>query len=178
METIREFLTQEELQKLNSTECEIPLLKTAALFSALTGLRWSDIKNLKWKDIQDTSETGYFIHIAQQKTKDVIMHPISENAVQLLGNTGDPKKEIFYGLKYSYYNNEKLKSWVASAGIEKKITLHNFRHTYATLLLNKGADIFTVSKMLGHKNIQTTLIYAKLLDEKKVTAANLINITL
>lgn len=177
-ETLREFLTLEELQNLYNTECEIPLLKTAALFAGLTGLRWSDLKNLKWKDIQYTKETGYFLHIKQQKTQDVIVHPISTNAVKLLGRKGEPDIEIFYGLKYSDSNNDRLRRWIEKAGINKKITLHNFRHTFATLLLNKGADIFTVSKMLGHKDIKTTLIYSKLLDEKKVNAANLIKIEL
>lgn len=177
-ESLREFLTHEELQKLYKTDCEVPLLKTAALFAALTGLRWSDISALKWKDIQYTKENGYFLHIVQQKTQDVIVHPISNNAVKLLGKTGSPEMEIFQGLKYSDSNNDRLRRWIEKAGIKKKITLHNFRHTYATILLNNGADIFTVSKMLGHKNIQTTLIYSKLLDSKKVTAANLINIKL
>lgn len=176
-ESKREFLTQEELQLLVQTECDLEALKNAALFSALTGLRWGDIESLKWGDIQKTT-SGHFIHIIQRKTVDVIMHPISETAVKVLGERGMPSERVFEGLKYSDSNNDKLKRWVLKAGINKKISLHNFRHTYATLLLNKGADIFTVSKMLGHKNIKTTMIYAKVLSETKVNAANLINIDL
>ncbi|OFY97852.1 MAG: hypothetical protein A3K10_09850 [Bacteroidetes bacterium RIFCSPLOWO2_12_FULL_31_6] len=176
-ETKREFLTQEELQLLVNTECELEALKKAALFSALTGLRWSDIKSLKWEDIQKTG-SGYFLHLIQQKTDDVMMHPINEKAVILLGEAGEPKENVFEGLKYSDSNNHKLKLWVLKAGINKKIGLHNFRHTYATLMLNKGVDIFTVSKMLGHKNIKTTLIYSKVLTETKVNAANLIDFDL
>ena len=107
-----------------------------------------------------------------------MVHPINDKAVQLLGKSGDPNDTIFHGLKYNDSNNDRLKRWILKAGIEKKITLHNFRHTYATLILNKGADIFTVSKLLGHKNIKTTMIYSKLLTETKVTAANLIDIDL
>ncbi len=177
-ETKREFLTMEELQKLAQTKCGLPLLKTAALFSALTGLRWSDIENLKWKDIQYTEEKGYFLHITQQKTQDTIMHPINNKAAEILGLAKKSEERVFSGLAYSDCNNDKLKDWVSAAGIGKKITLHNFRHTYATLLLNKGVDIFTVSKMLGHRNIKTTMIYAKVLDEKKVNAANLIDISI
>lgn len=171
----REFLTIEELQKLSNTESDIGNLREAALFSALTGLRWSDIIGLKWKDIQYT-ESGYFIHIAQKKTADVIMHPISDQARELLGEARESSQLVFKGLKYSDRNNKRLKEWLQSAGITKKISFHNFRHTYATLLLNKGVDIFTVSKMLGHKNIQTTMIYAKVLDESKIKAANIINL--
>jgi integrase len=176
-ESKREFLTQEELQLLAQTECDLVALKNAAIFSALTGLRWSDIESLTWGDIQNTA-SGHFLHIIQKKTRDVIMHPISETAVKVLGEKGKPMERVFEGLKYSDSNNDKLKRWILKAGINKKISLHNFRHTYATLLLNKGADIFTVSKMLGHKNIKTTMIYAKVLTETKVNAANLIEIEL
>jgi integrase len=133
--------------------------------------------SLYWKDIQKT-ESGYFLHLIQRKTQDVIMHPISNKSVLLLGEKGEPNEKVFEGLKYSDSNNDKLKRWVLKAGINKKISLHNFRHSFATLLLNKGADIFTVSKMLGHKNIKTTMIYAKVLSETKVNAANLIDIEL
>ena len=176
-ESKRDFLTQEELQLLAQTEFDLVALKNVAIFSALTGLRWADIKRLTWGDIQKTA-SGHFLHIIQKKVADVIMHPISETAVKVLGERGKPSERLFEGLKYSDHNNKKLKRWVLRAGINKKITLHNFRHTYATLLLNKGADIFTVSKMLGHKNIKTTMIYAKVLSETKVNAANLIEIEL
>ena len=176
-ESKREFLTHEELQLLAHTECDLLPLKNAALFSALTGLRWGDISKLKWGEVQLTGE-HYFLHIIQGKTKDVIMHPISKTAVELLGERGMPNERLFEGLKYSDSNNDKIKRWVLRAGIHKKITLHNFRHTYATLLLNRGIDIFTVSKMLGHKKIETTMIYAKVLSETKVKAANVIDISL
>jgi site-specific recombinase XerD len=176
-ESLREFLTQEELQLLANTPCDLEAMKKVALFSALTGLRWSDMVSLYWRDIQKT-ESGYFLHLIQRKTQDVIMHPISNKSVLLLGEKGDPNEKVFEGLKYSDSNNDKLKRWVLKAGINKKISVHNFRHSFATLLLNKGADIFTVSKMLGHKNIKTTMIYAKVLSETKVNAANLIDIEL
>ena len=70
-------------------------------------MRWSDIEKLKWSDIQKT-KTGYFIHITQQKTEDVVMHPISEKSVILLGKQGKPNDKIFDGLKYSDSNNDKL----------------------------------------------------------------------
>jgi integrase len=176
-ESKREFLTHEELQLLARTECDLLPLKNVALFSALTGLRWSDIISLKWVDVQLT-ETGHFLHIMQRKTSEVIMHPINVTAFKLLGERGMPNDRIFEGLKYTDSNNDKIKRWVLRAGIHKKITLHNFRHTYATLLLNKGIDILTVSEMLGHKKIETTMIYAKVLSETKVKAANVIDIEL
>lgn len=176
-ESKREFLTQEELQILAKTPCDLEPIKNAALFSALTGLRWGDISKLKWRDIQST-ENRYFIHLIQNKTEDVMMHPISVTAINLLGERGKPNEGLFEGLKYNDSNNDKIKRWILRAGIHKKITFHNFRHTYATLLLNKGVDIYTVSEMLGHKKIETTMIYAKVLSETKVKAANVIDIEL
>lgn len=65
-----------------------------------------------------------------------------------------------------------LDKWAKAAGIEKHVTFHMSRHTCATLLLYFGADIYTVSKILGHTSIQTTQIYAKVADEMKRTAVN------
>lgn len=69
-----------------------------------------------------------------------------------------------------------MKRWVLKAGITKNITFHSFRHTYATLQLNAGTDIFTVSKMLGHRDLKTTLIYAKIIDQTKREAADKIKL--
>ena len=72
--------------------------------------------------------------------------------------------------------NRPLKTWVAKAGINKNITFHCFRHTFATLQLSSGTDIYTVSKMLGHTNVKTTQVYAKVIDEKKNKAAEAIKL--
>ena len=69
-----------------------------------------------------------------------------------------------------------LDRWLKAAGITRHITFHCFRHTYATLQLAGGTDIYTVSKMLGHTNVRTTQIYAKVVDEKKTRATEVIKI--
>lgn len=69
-----------------------------------------------------------------------------------------------------------LKAWVASAGITKHIPSHCFRHTFATLQIALGTDIYTVSKMLTHKNVSTTQIYADLVSSKKRESANRISL--
>jgi len=175
-ETQRNFLSIEELNSLVKTECNNPLLKRAALFSALTGLRFSDIKNLIWGELEYIEGNGYFIKFKQQKTKGVEMMPISEQAYSLLGERKEPTDKIFERLTYSAYENKHLAKWIGLAGIEKDITFHCFRHTFATLQLSKGTDIYTVSKMLGHRELKTTQVYAKIIDQTKREAADKIKL--
>ena len=175
-ETRRNFLTIEELNSLVKTECNNPLMKKAALFSALTGLRFSDIKNLIWGDFEYIKNNGYFIKFKQQKTKGIEMMPISEQAYSLLGESKEPTDKVFEGLTYSAYENKHLYQWIGAAGITKDITFHCFRHSFATLQLSKGTDIYTVSKMLGHRELKTTQIYAKIIDQTKREAADKIQL--
>lgn len=177
-ESQREFLTLEELQSIVNVKCEIPQLKTAFLFSCLSGLRWSDIQKLLWSEVQHSKEMGYYIRFRQKKTKGVETQPISDQAFKLLGERRKPEEKVFVGLKYSAWHNLKLQQWIMKAGISKTITFHCARHTYATLQLTMGTDIYTVSKLLGHKELKTTQIYAKIIDDKKKEAANRIKLDL
>ncbi len=93
-----------------------------------------------------------------------------------MGDPQNPDQKVFKGLKYSDHNNKKLKDWVLNAGIDKEITFHCFRHTYATLQLTLGTDIYTVSKLLGHRSLKTTQVYAEIIDEKKREAADRIRL--
>lgn len=175
-EVQREHLTIPELQKLVNTNCTMPLLKNAALFSALTGLRFSDIEKLTWNEVYFEEGQGYFLRFRQQKTKGAEVLPISEQAFNLLGERGEVSARVFEGLKYSAYTNIHLTKWIAKAGITKDITFHCFRHTFATLQLSAGTDLYTVSKMLGHREIKTTQIYAKIVDLTKRKAADQIKL--
>lgn len=170
----KEFLTLEELKKVSKTECEIPILKQAFLFSALTGLRWSDIQKMTWKEVQHSNEQGHYIRFQQKKTKGYQTHPISEQAYNLLNEREEDDERVFKGLKYSAWHNLRLQQWIMKAGISKTITFHCARHTYATLQLTFGTDIYTVSKLLGHKELKTTQVYAQIINQKKVEAANVI----
>ena len=177
LETRREFLTIEELNKLAETPCNNPTLKKAALFSALTGLRLSDVQKLTWKELVFDGSL-YKINFTQKKTKGVEYMPISEQAFGICGERGESNALVFEKLPDSAWISSPLKHWVESAGINKKITFHCFRHTFATLQLSNGTDIYTVSKMLGHKDLKVTQIYAKIVDETKQKAANTIKINL
>ena len=171
-ETRREYLSLEELNKLVKTPCNDPQLKRAALFSALTGLRFSDIEKLTWGEIEFINDQGYFLKFTQKKTKGIEYYPISDQAFKLLGDPGSPSGKVFEELKYSAYQNKQLGQWLGAARITKDITFHCFRHTFATLQLFNGTDIYTVSKMLGHKDLKTTQVYAKIVDEAKRKASN------
>ena len=174
-DTRRQFLLQEELKELAKTECILPVLKRAFLFSCLTGLRVSDIEKLKWRELKySEAEKRWKLYFTQKKTKSIEYHPINEDAVNLLGERRELDEKVFKGFKYSAWNNQVLQDWVKSAGIDKKITFHSGRHTYATLLLTQGGDIYTVSSLLGHKNIKTTQIYGKIIDTTKNRVVDLL----
>ncbi len=177
LETRREFLTIEELNKLAETPCNNPTLKKAALFSALTGLRLSDVQKLTWKELVFDGSL-YKINFTQKKTKGVEYMPISEQAYSICGEKGEANALVFEKLPDSAWISSPLKHWVESAGIDKKITFHCFRHTFATLQLTNGTDIYTVSKMLGHKDLKVTQIYAKIVDETKQKAAGAIKLNI
>lgn len=168
-DTQREFLTIKEFQLMASIPIEPVSMKNAGLVSGLTGLRFSDIKNMKWGDVRG-EEGDYYIQFRQKKTKGAELLPISDQTFSLLGKRGEPEDSVFPDL---YYNQmrEFLAKWVALSGIYKHITFHCFRHTYATLQLSMGTDIYTVSKMLGHRDVKTTQIYTKVIDSKKKEAA-------
>jgi integrase len=167
----REYLTLNELKAIVKAECRYDVLKRAFIFSCLTGLRWSDINKLKWSEVQNTGE-GWRITFHQQKTKGLQYLDISEQARGYMGQPGSSDEKVFIGLKYSSYMNVALSKWMMRAGITKEITFHCGRHTMAVLQLTLGTEIYTLSKLLGHTELRTTQIYAKIIDEKKREAVN------
>ena len=146
-------------------------MKKAFLFSALTGLRWSDVKGLSWENVRNSEKDGWSIHFTQKKTNKSECLPVSDQAIRFLGNKDQGTDKIFSNLKYHTWMNTQLQNWVRDAGINKKITFHCARHSFATLQLSLDTDIYTVSKLLGHRNLKTTQIYANVIDKKKVDAA-------
>lgn len=169
-----EYLSEEEVIKLKDTHCDIPVMKDAFLFACYTGLRFSDMHKLTWSEIQESN--GQFkIRFRQKKTNMPESHPIPNESIKLLGDRAGLNELVFTDLHYSDNNNTKLREWMVRTGIPRHITFHSSRHTYATLLLTKGEDIYTVSKLLGHKSVKTTERYAKVIDLKKEVAVNKLN---
>lgn len=167
--TRREFLTVEEIIKLSRTECMYDVLKQAAMFSILTGLRISDIRTLEWKHICEAPDGKPCIRKRIEKTDTEETIFISEQALAYCGE----RKEsglIFEDLRPGIIDYA-VKKWVEAAGIQKKISFHCFRHTYATLLVTQGVDIYTVSRQMTHTNVKTTQVYLHMVDRKGRLAA-------
>lgn len=173
-ESQREYLTHLELQNLANTDCKYIVLKKAFIFSCLGGQRWSDINAMVWSEVRDEDNGISRVNFRQEKTEGVEYLYISKQARELLGERQHPSERVFKGLKYGAVYNNEIVRWCNRAGISKHITFHSARHTNAVLLLENGADIYTVSKRLGHREIRTTAIYAKIVDQKMKEAANLI----
>jgi len=133
--------------------------------------KWSEVRE---EGIDESGVPILRIVFQQKKTDGVEYLYISQQARGFLGERGEPRERVFKGLRYSAHMNLQLLRWCMDAGISKHITFHSARHTNAVLLLENGADIYTVSKRLGHREIRTTEIYAKIIDKKMKEAANLI----
>lgn len=170
----RTFLTIDEVRKLAETSINRNDVKRAFLFSCLCGLRFSDIKQLAWRNLQKDSKGNMIAEIVQQKTGNLLYLPISNEAVKQLPNTENRTGAVFATLPDASYTTKILKSWACRAGINKNVTFHVARHTFATLGLTYGAELYTISKLLGHSDIRMTQIYADIINEKKLEAVNAI----
>ncbi len=191
--TKRTHIELKELQILvNTTTKNVhPQVKQAYLLSAFCGMRWSDIFPLKWTDIstkQIGSKETWVINFQQEKTEDIEYLPLSEQAVTILKERKKQAKElkdkspfVFPALvgknpKYKQGNyawaRKNLKRWAEQAEINKNLTFHTGRHTFATMSLDQGIDLYTVSKLLGHRDIKTTTVYAKVSDQRKYDAVS------
>lgn len=167
-EGTRMYLTIDEVRRLAATECRDADTKRAFLFSCLTGLRRSDIERLTWADVHRQGDFTRII-FRQKKTRGQEYLDITTEAASLIGERGEPK-ELLFRLHRPGYTNDVIRIWCALAGIDKDITFHCGRHTFATMMLTLGTDIYTVTKLLGQKKVTTTQIYAKVLDINKQEA--------
>lgn len=168
-EQVREYLTIDELKKLIQTPCECEMVKNAFLYACNCGLRRSDVLALKWSDIAIDNDV-WRVGTRMIKTERLVYVPLPLQArrwmpprpkeAESLGN------KVFQGLDTSKIQ-QCLKPWAEAAGIKgKNVTFHVARHTYATMLLTLGADLYTVSKLLGHTSVRHTQRYAKIINKK------------
>lgn len=174
-ESKREYMTIDEIRKLIDTPIKQQAVKAAYLFSCFCGLRISDIQGLKWENVfYDGKQCR--LEVVMQKTKAPIYLPLSPEALRWMPERGDKKSEDkVFTLPSAAAINVYLKPWAKDAGISKHITFHTARHTFATMMLTLGADLYTTSKLLGHTDVRMTQVYAKIVNRKKDEAVNLVN---
>ena len=175
-ESQREYLTTEEVQKLEETDSPYPHIKQAFLFACYTGLRCSDVRSITWGKIVKDGEK-YRLHTVMFKTKRPFYIPLSKKAMQWMPDRGDKTDDdlIFENIPVQVNTKLYLQPWLDKAGITKPITFHCSRHTFGTMMLTLGADIYTTSKLMGHTKVEVTQIYAKIINKKKDDAVSLID---
>ncbi len=175
-ESSREFLTIDEMMILKAAPCKNPAVKAIFMFSCFCGLRLSDILGLQWKHIERDGAATY-VHKIIQKTKREMRLFLGSEALAWVPTreSNDPEEYVFKNTPHKSWVSSIVEDWVKSAGIAKHISFHCARHTFATMSLTSGVDLYTTSKLLGHAKIETTQVYAKIIDKKKVEAVNMID---
>lgn len=174
--TNREYLTPEELisieiQEIPTEQKHLEKVRDMFLFSCYTGLRFSDVSALN-KESLHTIDGNLWIETTMIKTAEPIRLPIyllfNGKPIEILKKYIQPDRKYIFDELTNQYVNRCLKELATMAGIKKRVTFHTARHTQATYLLYKGVNITTVQKLLGHKKLQTTQIYSKVMDKTMI----------
>lgn len=171
--TDRGYLTQDEIniimQKKFTTD-RLERVRDIFIFSCFTGLAYIDVKNLRKNNIRTSFDEGLWVMGKREKTGVSYKVPLLEVPKQIIDKyAGTLPDDKVLPVMSNQKMNEYLKEIGNICGITKDLTYHLARHTFATLTLTKGVSIESVSKMLGHTNIKTTQIYARITDVKVST---------
>ena len=174
----KEFLTLEEIEKLVATHYpqENSIIQRAFLLTLFAGIRYCDVSRLTYRNVDYSTRT---LRFEQKKTRGRSNHshvviPLSDALIELIGYLPDnatPDTLIFDLPTYIACNNA-LGTWVKHAGIKKHITWHCGRHSFAVNTLSAGANIKTVSSLLGHSTLSMTERYLHVIDSQKEDAIN------
>lgn len=157
----RSFLSQNELLALANTPCRHFETKRAFMFACQTGLRISDIETLRWTDIVEVNGTPTVVK-TQIKTRHEVRIPLNPIALQLLHKNNN---DLVFNMMSRSVVSSDLRQWALDAGLDKTLSFHVSRHTFATLSISAGVNIYVVSKLCGHTSVKTTEIYAHMIDK-------------
>jgi integrase len=171
------YLDLKEIRQLSATPCKNPNVRNAFLFSCFSGLRYSDLAALRWDNIKENR-----LSIIQEKTNESLTVDLSKEAINILllqrgvtktERTKDshPEGTVFF-LPRRSTTDKALKAWARSAGLGRSISMHVARHSFGTLATSSEIDILTVSKLMGHTGLETTMIYAKITDSTRKKAVD------
>lgn len=165
----RPYLTVAEIRRVAAIRHSNNEVRLAFLFACFTGLRVSDLRLLKWDDIMD-GDNGKMIVLQQKKTRKQVAVPLCKTALLFLPPQ-QPDGKVFH-LPNKTWLRGALQRIMKAAGIDKPITFHSSRHTFATMVLTAGSDISVVSSLLGHRSVKTTQSYADVVIDSKVKAVD------
>ncbi|MDE6860906.1 MAG: site-specific integrase [Duncaniella sp.] len=173
----KDVLSMDEIRSLMTAHCpgENPDVRRAFLFSLYTGMRFCDVRDLRYSDVDYSNR---MLRYEQNKTKghsaaSGVVVPLNDSLLRIIGEPGGKEpNEVVFRLPSHTMCLKALRNWVAKAGINKHITWHCARHSFALNILNNGANIKTVASLLGHSGLKNTEKYLRAVDSLKAAAIN------
>lgn len=169
--TPKSYLSASEIERLRRTP--YPLndnVRKAGLFSIDTGLRRGDILGLRWENFDFSDPRKPLLVLRMHKTGLETRIPLSRNALKDISPI--QSCGMVFARLTAYDLTRHTGDWMSAAHIHKHITFHCFRTTFAMRLLEKGTDIYTIAHLLGHKNVASTQIYARVTPKMAMDAIN------
>ena len=169
----KDYLSEFEIQSL--IDKDIPNMRLAQVrdifaFCCFTGLAFIDVKNLTPGDVKMGVDREQWIYTKRKKTGTTTNIPLFPHALVLIDKYKNHPEAVNRGTLLPVLSNQKMNAYLkevaVTCGLDKHLTMHLARHTFATYLLTKNVPIESVSKLLGHKSLKTTQIYAKVIDSK------------
>ncbi len=173
----KDILSADELQQLFSTHYkgENPEIRRAFAMTCYSGIRYCDITKLTYSDIDYSNKVLTFRQskTAAHSSKSGVNIPLNDTLLAIIGKkSNDAKDDLIFHLPSSMMCLKALDRWTKRAGIDKHITWHCGRHSFATMILTNGANVKVVSELLGHSSLRFTEIYVRAMDEAKKNAIN------
>lgn len=159
------FLTIDEVRALKKAPCPNEVVKRAFLFSCFTGMARCDVRALRWGQLR-----GNILDYRRRKTDTRVTLPLHVEAAMIVGTPGDDDEIVFKNLPGDRYVGIALTQWAQRAGVTKVVTYHSSRHTFGTMSVTCGVDVYVLMKLMGHSKISMTEVYAEVVADKKEQA--------